>query len=166
MFLDNRIFLCYTSYNILDVLCTTVTSGYITILISFWSINCCLQCNISTHLTLNINTPDNVVYDKFFFNYGYVYNTHSGFFTAPSARLYIFTWTSIFAPWKIIDAEILVNGKQKGLANCNNDNNPRYENWTNKRPLVLNAGNKVNIRTLLQIFCIELDIVLKDIKFS
>lgn len=117
-------------------------------------------------LTLNINTPDNVVYDKFFFNYGYVYNTHSGFFTAPSARLYIFTWTSIFAPWKIIDAEILVNGKQKGLANCNNDYNPRYENWTNKRPLVLNAGNKVNIRTLLQIFCIGLVIVIKDIKFS
>lgn len=106
------------------------------------------------------------MYDKFFFNYGYVYNTHSGFFTAPSARLYIFTWTSIFAPWKIIDAKILVNGKRKGLANCNNENNPRYENWTNTRPLVLNAGNKVNIRTLLQIFCIGLDIVLKDIKFS
>lgn len=74
----------------------------------------CFNAYSSIHrLTFPLHTPTNVVYDKFFFNYGYAYNTHSGFFTAPSARLYIFTWTSIFAPWKIIDAEILVMKNEK-----------------------------------------------------
>ncbi|XP_052688454.1 uncharacterized protein LOC128167006 [Crassostrea angulata] len=102
---------------------------------------------ISKHLTLHRNTPVNVVYDKLFFNYGNAYNPHSGIFTAPSAGLYIFTWTSLVNGRTIFDAEIIVNGKRKGLGNCNNESNPGFENCANTIPLVLNAGDRVNIRT-------------------
>lgn len=87
------------------------------------------------------------MYDKVFFNYGNAYNPHSGFFTAPSAGLYIFTWTSLVLSRKIFDAEILVNGQRKGLGNCNNESNPGIENCANTVPVVLKAGDKVNIRT-------------------
>ncbi|XP_052690600.1 uncharacterized protein LOC128168375 isoform X2 [Crassostrea angulata] len=102
---------------------------------------------ISKHLTLHTNTPVNVVYDKLFFNYGNAYNSNSGIFTAPSAGLYIFTWTSLVNPNTIFDAEILINGKRKGLGNCSNESNPGYGNCANTVPLVLKAGDKVNLRT-------------------
>ena len=79
---------------------------------------------ISKHLTLHRDTPVNVVYDTVYYNYGNAYNTHSGFFTAPSGGLYVFTWTSIVDPRKIYDAQIMVNGQGKGLGNCNNELNP------------------------------------------
>lgn len=62
--------------------------------------------------------------------------------------MYIFTWTSVVAPGKIFDAEILLNGKRKGLGNCNNEGGSWYENCANTVPLVLRAGDKVNIRTV------------------
>lgn len=102
---------------------------------------------ISKHLTLHRNTPVNVVYDKVFFNYGNAYNPHSGIFTAPSAGLYIFTWTSLVNPKSIFDAEILINAKRKGLGNCNNEGSPGFGNCANTVPLVLKAGDKVNLRT-------------------
>lgn len=102
---------------------------------------------ISKQLTLHRNTPVNVVYDKVLFNYGNAYNPHSGFFTAPSAGLYIFTWTSLVFPRKIFDAQIVVNGIGKGLGNCNNESNPGIGNCANTVPVVLKAGDKVNIRT-------------------
>lgn len=46
-------------------------------------------------------TPVKIVYDGLFYNYGNAYNPHSGAFTAPSAGLYIFTWTSTVAPKKL-----------------------------------------------------------------
>nr|XP_034312010.1 uncharacterized protein LOC117684349 [Crassostrea gigas] len=102
----------------------------------------------SQHLVFKRNTPVNVVYDKLYFNYGDAYNPHSGFFTAPSAGLYIFTWASVVAPRKIFDTEILVNGKRIGLGNCNNESSSGYENCASTFPFVLNAGDKVNIRTV------------------
>lgn len=108
----------------------------------------CFNAYSSTHrLTFPLHTPTNVVYDKFFFNFGNAYNPSNGYFTAPSAGMYIFTWTSVVAPGKIFDAEILLNGKRKGLGNCNNIGGSWYENCANTVPLVLNAGDKVNIRT-------------------
>ena len=101
----------------------------------------------SKHLTLHRNTPVNVVYDAVYYNYGNAYNTHSGFFTAPSGGLYIFTWTSLVYPRKIFDAEILLNGHRRGLGNCNNELNPGFENCANTTPLILKTGDKVNIRT-------------------
>ena len=101
----------------------------------------------SKHLTLHRNTPVNVVYDAVYYNYGNAYNTHSGFFTAPSGGLYIFTWTSLVYPRKIFDAEILLNGQRRGLGNCDNELNPGYENCANTTPLILKTGDKVNIRT-------------------
>lgn len=100
-------------------------------------------------MALHRKTPVNVVYDKVFFNYGHAYNPRSGIFTAPSPGLYIFTWTSLVNPNTIFDAEILVNGKRKGLGNCNNESNSgnAYENCANTVPLVLKAGDKVNLRT-------------------
>lgn len=103
----------------------------------------------SQHLAFNRNTPVNVVYDKLYFNYGGAYNPHSGFFTAPSAGLYIFTWASVVAPRKIFDTEILVNGKRKGLGNCNNESSSGYENCASTFPLILKTGDKVNIRTVV-----------------
>lgn len=103
----------------------------------------------SQHLVFNRNTPVNVVYDKLYFNYGDAYNPQSGFFIAPSAGLYIFTWASVVAPRKIFDTEILVNGKRTGLGNCNNESSSGYENCASTFPLVLNAGDKVNIRTVV-----------------
>ncbi|XP_078319646.1 uncharacterized protein LOC111122203 [Crassostrea virginica] len=103
---------------------------------------------IKNHLTLNRNTPTNVVYDTVYYNYGNAYNPYSGYFTAPSNGLYVFTWSSLVDPKKIFDAEILVNGQRKGLGNCNNLENPGYENCANTVPLVLKTGDKVNIRTI------------------
>lgn len=108
----------------------------------------CFNAYSSIHrLTFPLHTPTNVVYDKFFFNFGNAYNPSNGYFTAPSAGMYIFTWTSVVAPGKMFDAEILLNGKRKGLGNCNNLRGSWYENCANTVPLVLNAGDKVNIRT-------------------
>lgn len=103
-------------------------------------------------MILDINLFDNVVYDKFFFNYGYVYNIYSGFFIVLFVWFYIFIWISIFVFWKIIDVEILVNGKWKWLFNCNNENKFRYENWINMCYLVLNVGIKVNIWMLYRVW--------------
>ncbi|XP_062605666.1 uncharacterized protein LOC134267483 [Saccostrea cucullata] len=102
---------------------------------------------ITKRLHLHRNTPVNVVYDGVYYNVGNAYNPHSGFFTAPSDGLYVFTWTSFINVRKIFDAQILLNGVQKGYGNCNNEANPGYENCANTVPLVLKAGDKVNIRT-------------------
>ncbi|XP_061182298.1 complement C1q-like protein 3 [Saccostrea echinata] len=102
---------------------------------------------ITKHLNLQRNTPVDVVYDGVYYNFGNAYNPHSGFFTAPSEGLYVFTWTSLVYGGKIFDAQILVNGVNKGYGNCNNEANPSYANCANTVPLVLKAGDKVNIRT-------------------
>ena len=99
------------------------------------------------HLTPDRNTPVNVVYDAVYYNYGNAYNPQSGYFTAPSDGLYVFTWTRLVDSRKLFDAEILVNGKRQGLGNCNNEGNPGFENCANTVPLVLKTGDKVNIRT-------------------
>ncbi|XP_061190511.1 uncharacterized protein LOC133198433 [Saccostrea echinata] len=98
-------------------------------------------------LHLKRGTPVNVVYDGVYYNYGNAYNQHTGVFTAPSDGLYVFTWSSCVEPKKIFDVEILLNGKRKGLGNCNNELNKGYENCSNTFPFVLRAGDKVNIRT-------------------
>ncbi|XP_062605665.1 uncharacterized protein LOC134267482 [Saccostrea cucullata] len=102
---------------------------------------------ITKDLNLRRNTPVNVVYDGVCYNFGNAYSPHSGFFTTPSDGLYVFTWTSLVHVRKVFDAHILVNGVQKGYGNCNNEANPGYENCANTVPLVLKAGDKVNIRT-------------------
>ena len=101
----------------------------------------------SRDLTMGRNTPTNVVYDAVYYNHGNAYNPVSGFFTAPSFGLYVFTWSSCVASRKIYDAEILVNGIRKGLGNCNNVGGSGWENCANTIPLVLETGDKVNIRT-------------------
>ncbi|XP_078318904.1 uncharacterized protein LOC144620851 [Crassostrea virginica] len=121
---------------------------------------------ISKHLTLHRDTPINVVYDAVYYNYGNAYNTHSGFFTAPSGGLYVFTWSSVVSPRKIFDAEILLNGQRRGLGSCNNELNPGYENCANTVPLVLKTGDKVNIRTTTANFLIQNWSSLKAGKFS
>ncbi|XP_078314857.1 cerebellin-3-like [Crassostrea virginica] len=100
-------------------------------------------------LTMGRNTPTNIVYDAVYYNHGNAYNPTSGFFTAPSSGMYVFTWSSCVAPKKIFDAEILVNGIRKGLGNCNNERGSWYENCANTVPLVLENGDKVNIRTVV-----------------
>nr|XP_022319620.1 uncharacterized protein LOC111122262 [Crassostrea virginica] len=79
------------------------------------------------HLTPHRNSPVNVVYNAVYYNYGNAYNTQSGYFTAPSDGLYVFTWASLITSKNIFDTEILVNGVRKGLAACNNELNPGYE---------------------------------------
>lgn len=98
-------------------------------------------------LTMHISTPVNIVYDGLILNYGNAYNPHHGIFTAPSAGLYIFTWTSFVDSGKSFNTELLVNGQGKGVANCHNSNNRGYENCANAVPVVLKKGDKVNIRT-------------------
>lgn len=87
------------------------------------------------------------MYDGLFYNYGKAYNPHSGAFTAPSAGLYIFTWTSTVARDKLFNVEILVNGHRKGLGNCDNERHSWYENCANTVPLVLETGDTVILRT-------------------
>ena len=99
-------------------------------------------------LTMGRNTPTNVVYDAVYYNHGNAYNPVSGIFTAPSSGMYVFTWSSCVASRKIFDAEILVNGNRKGLGNCNNKDGSGIVNCANTVPLVLETGDKVNIRTL------------------
>ena len=76
------------------------------------------------HLTPNLNSPVNVVYNAVYYKYGNAYNTQSGYFTVPSDGLYVFTWASLVTSKNIFDTEILVNGVRKGLAACNNELNP------------------------------------------
>nr|XP_022290934.1 uncharacterized protein LOC111102473 [Crassostrea virginica] len=98
-------------------------------------------------LSIDTNTHFNVVYNAVYYNHGNAYNPVSGFFTAPSPGLYVFTWASVVAPKKTFDAEILVNGKRKGLGNCYNGGGSGFENCSNTVPLILATGDKVNIRT-------------------
>lgn len=80
-----------TGYNIREVFCT-VTSGYFIILFSLKKKSIiAFNAYISKYLNLHRNTPVNVVRDKLFLNYENAYNPHIGFFTAPFARLYIFS---------------------------------------------------------------------------
>ncbi|XP_061195815.1 uncharacterized protein LOC133204044 [Saccostrea echinata] len=102
---------------------------------------------ISKTLDLQRNTPVNVVYDTVLFQTGNAYNPRNGFFTAPSGGLYVFSWATLVAARKIFDAELLVNGKRKGLGNCNNEANPGYENCACTISVVLKFGDEVNIRT-------------------
>lgn len=142
-----ELFINSFSYEYLRLICFLTTCYYFI----FFSDNSfiCFNAYCSTpRLTFPMRTPTNVVYDKFFFNFGNAYNPSNGYFTAPSAGMYIFTWTSVVAPGKMFDAEILLNGKRKGLGNCNNLRGSWYENCANTVPLVLNAGDKVNIRTV------------------
>ncbi|XP_062580538.1 uncharacterized protein LOC134242466 [Saccostrea cucullata] len=98
-------------------------------------------------LHLNIRSKVNVVYDGVYYNYGNAYNRHTGVFEAPSDGLYVFSWASVVAPRKMFDSEILLNGRRKGLGNCNNLKGQGYENCSRTYPLVLKAGDRVNIRT-------------------
>jgi hypothetical protein len=102
---------------------------------------------ITKRLHLNLKSPVNVVYSGILLNSGNAYNPHSGFFTAPSDGLYIFTWTSLVQPNTIFDSEIRVNGIHNGYSNCNNNQSPAHENCANTVPLALKSGDKVNIRT-------------------
>lgn len=87
------------------------------------------------------------MYDGVFYNYGNAYNHHSVAFTAPSAGLYIFTWTITVAPKKLLNVEILVNGHRKGLGNYDSELHSGYENCANNVPLVLKTGDTVIIQT-------------------
>ncbi|XP_062619201.1 uncharacterized protein LOC134280762 [Saccostrea cucullata] len=98
-------------------------------------------------LHLNIGSTVNVVYDGVYYNYGNAYNRYTGVFTAPYNGLYVFSWASVVAPNKMFDSEILLNGQRKGLGNCNNLKGQGYENCSRTYPLVLKAGDRVNIRT-------------------
>lgn len=110
---------------------------------------------ITKRLNLHRNTPVNVVYDGLFLNNGNAYNPHNGIFTATSAGLYIFTWTSLVNSGKLFDAELLVNGQRKGIANCNAESSKGYENCANTVPVILKTGDKVNIRTIYATSLIE-----------
>ena len=101
----------------------------------------------TTGMTLYPHTPINVVYDGVYYNYGNAYNRHSGFFTAPSDGLYVFTWRTYVAGNKIFNTRIQLNGEQKGVSNCDNRANPGHGNCSNTVPLVLKTGDSVNIRT-------------------
>ncbi|XP_062567154.1 uncharacterized protein LOC134229413 [Saccostrea cucullata] len=99
-------------------------------------------------LYLHRSTPINIVYDAAYFNNGSAYDTHTGFFTAPADGLYAFAWSSLVAERKIFDTEICVNGKRKGLLACNNLVNPGMQSCSNTAPLILQSGDKVNIRAI------------------
>ncbi|XP_062589619.1 caprin-2-like [Saccostrea cucullata] len=102
---------------------------------------------ITKTLHLKEGTLADVVYDGLYYNHGDAYDQQTGVFTAPSNGLYVFTWSSCVAAKKIFDVELLLNGKRTGLGNCNNVGGKGYANCSNTFPLVLKAGDKVNIRT-------------------
>ncbi|XP_062586387.1 uncharacterized protein LOC134247986 isoform X2 [Saccostrea cucullata] len=104
---------------------------------------------VSKPLDFQRSTPVNVVCDTVLYLTGNVHNPRNGFFTAPTGGLYVFSWSTLALTRKIFDTEILVNGQRKGLANCNNENNPGIENCANTIPDVLKSGDKVNIRTTI-----------------
>jgi hypothetical protein len=88
-----------------------------------------------------------MVYDSVYYNTDNVYSPLTGFFTAPSSGLYVFSWTTLVPKYKIFDTELNVNGERKGLGNCNNEGNPGYENCGSTVPVILKTGDKVNIKT-------------------
>ncbi|XP_062593465.1 EMILIN-2-like, partial [Saccostrea cucullata] len=104
----------------------------------------------NAYITKRLQFPDspvNVVYDGVYFNHGNAYNNHTGVFTTPADGLYVFTWSSLVAPKKLFDAEILVNGQRQGLGNCYNRQSKGYESCSNTVPLLLKIGDIINIRT-------------------
>lgn len=103
---------------------------------------------ISKTLLYDRDTPVNIVYDTVLYDTHGAYSSQSGVFTAPHKGLYIFTWTTLVAAGKILDTELIVNGTRKGLGNCNNEGNPGFENCANTVPVVLEAGDTVNVRSV------------------
>ena len=93
------------------------------------------------------NTPVNIIYDQVLYDTHNAYSNQTGAFTAPIDGLYVFTWSTLVAAKKILDAELLVNGIRKGLGNCNNEDNNGYENCSNTVPVLLKAGDEVSIRS-------------------
>lgn len=130
-------------YNIWDVF---VFWWYVILLFCFFLDKFIIVFNvyILKYLILYKNIFVNVVYDKLFFNYGNVYNFYSGIFIVLFVGFYIFIWINLVNFKSIFDVEILINGKWKGLGNCNNESNLGYENCVNIVFLVLKVGDKVN----------------------
>lgn len=98
------------------------------------------------------NTPITVVYDTPYLNYGNMFNSKNGVFTEPFAMFYVFPWSSVVNPEKTFDGEIVVNGKRKGMVNCNNELCAGFENCDNAVPLVPKPGDNVYICTIVATF--------------
>lgn len=94
------------------------------------------------------NRSTDVVYDTTVLNTANVYDSSTGYFTAPSSGLYVFSWTSMVHSETAFNAELVVNGERKGLGNCNNYLGSGIENCANTFPVILAAGDRVNIRTV------------------
>lgn len=104
---------------------------------------------ISQQLDFKRLTAVNVVYDKTWLNTDSVYSTITGFFTAPSSGLYVFSWTSFVAEMSKFNSELLVNGERIDLTNCNNELDTQgFESCSNTVPVILKKGDMVNIRTV------------------
>jgi hypothetical protein len=105
---------------------------------------------LTNHFTPSLNQKTNVVYNGIHFNTHGAYNPATGFFTAPVAGLYVFSWENLTAPNKAFDTELLVNGVSHENDNCNNlGTTSGYLSCSQVVPVKLNAGDRVNIRTTL-----------------
>ncbi|XP_052710866.1 uncharacterized protein LOC128185268 [Crassostrea angulata] len=105
------------------------------------------HASISKHLQFERNTPVNIIYDTVLSDSHKAYSFQSGVFTAPSSGLYIFSWSSLVEAQKILNTELIANGLVKGRSNCYNEGGPGYENCSGTVPVILKAGDTVNIRT-------------------
>lgn len=89
------------------------------------------------------------MYDKTWLNTDGVYSTITGFLTAPSSGLYVFSWTSFVAEMSKFNSELLVNGERIDLTNCDNELDTQgFESCSNTVPVILKKGDMVNIRTV------------------
>lgn len=93
-----------------------------------------------------------VVYDILYLNYGNMFNFKNGVFIELFVMFYVFLWLSVVNLEKIFDGEIVVNGKRKGMGNCNNELCVGFENCDNIVFFVFKFGDNVYICIIVVIF--------------
>ena len=88
-----------------------------------------------------------LIFDVAKTNLGNGYSKHSGTFVAPSAGVYVFTWTINSGVHGSHAINLMVNSAVAGGTLTDTQDTNDYDSDSNTAVLVLNQGDNVNLRT-------------------
>ena len=88
-----------------------------------------------------------LIFDVAKTNLGHGYNKYSGTFVAPSAGIYVFTWTINTNPHGAHYINLMVNNAVVGGSLTDTQDANDYDSDSNTAVIVLNQGDNVNLRT-------------------